>query len=56
MPKFIEGFADKLVVPAGARDVQVFDDELGGFGLRKFASGHAAHTTSSSMSARSSGA
>ena len=37
MPKFIEGFADRLVVPAGARDVQVFDDELPGFGIRKFA-------------------
>ena len=39
MPKFVEGFADKLVVPAGAKDIQVFDDELPGFGIRKFASG-----------------
>ena len=30
MPKLIEGFADKLKVPAGAREVQVFDDELPG--------------------------
>jgi integrase len=37
--KFVEGFADKLKVPAGAKDVQVFDDELRGFGIRKFASG-----------------
>jgi hypothetical protein len=43
MPKFIEGFADKLHVPAGARDVQVFDDELPGFGIRKFAKGHASY-------------
>ena len=43
MPKFIEGFADKLIVPAGARDVQVFDDELPGFGIRKFARGHASY-------------
>jgi hypothetical protein len=36
MPKFVEGFADKLQVPAGAKDVQVFDDEQPGFGIRKF--------------------
>jgi hypothetical protein len=28
MPKFFEGLVDKLVVPAGARDMQAFDDEL----------------------------
>ena len=28
MPKFHEGFADKLSVPAGARDVQVFGGAL----------------------------
>ena len=43
MPKLIEGFADKLVVPAGARDLQVFDDELPGFGIRKFDSGRASY-------------
>jgi hypothetical protein len=43
MPKFIEGLADKLTVPPGARDVQVFDDELPGFGIRKFARGHASY-------------
>jgi len=37
MPKFVEGFADRLRVPEGARDVQVFDDDLPGFGIRKFA-------------------
>lgn len=41
MPKLIEGFADRLQVPAGTRDIQVFDDELPGFGIRKFARGHA---------------
>ena len=43
MAKFIEGFADKLRVPAGARDVQVFDDELPGFGIRKFETGKASY-------------
>lgn len=43
MPKLTEGFADKLHVPAGVRDVQVFDDELPGFGIRKFAKGHASY-------------
>jgi len=36
MAKFGEGFADTLEVPAGAKDVQDFDDELPGFGIRKF--------------------
>ena len=43
MPKLIEGFADKIVVPTGARDMQVFDDELPGFGIRKFDSGKASY-------------
>ena len=43
MPKFVEGFAGKLVVPDGKTDVQVFDDELPGFGIRKFAGGHASY-------------
>jgi integrase len=45
MPKFVEGFVDKLVVPAGARDILVFDGghigAVAGFGIRKFASGKA---------------
>lgn len=41
--KFAEGFHSKLVVPAGARDIQVFDDELPGFGCRVFASGAASY-------------
>src|SRR5262249_46916193 len=43
MPKFFEGFADRLCVPDGARDVQVFDEGLAGFGIRKFASGRACY-------------
>jgi len=43
MPKLVEGFADRLNVPAGARDVQVFDDDLPGFGIRKFDSGKASY-------------
>ena len=43
MPKLVEGLADRLVVPAGARDVQVFDDDLPGFGIRKFDSGKASY-------------
>ena len=43
MPKFVEGYAGRLKVPPGMRDVQVFDDTLPGFGIRKFASGRASY-------------
>ena len=43
MPKLMEGFADRLSVPSGARDVQVFDADLPGFGIRKFDSGRASY-------------
>src|SRR5262245_46406054 len=43
MPKFVEGYAGRLKVPPGTRDVQVFDDALPGFGIRKFASGRASY-------------
>ena len=47
MPKLIEGYADRIVVPAGKRDVLVFDDghkdAVPGFGIRKFASGKASY-------------
>jgi integrase len=43
MPKLKEGDAARLEVPDGARDIQVFDEELPGFGLRKFASGKASY-------------
>lgn len=41
MVKLVEGLAGKLRVPAGKRDIQVFDDALPGFGIRKFESGKA---------------
>ena len=41
MPKLLEGSVGHIKVPAGARDVLVFDDALPGFGIRKFASGKA---------------
>ena len=43
MPKLMEGFAGRLSVPSGARDVQVFDAELLGFGIRKFDSSKASY-------------
>jgi integrase len=45
MPKLVEGYADRIKVPDGARDVLVFDNghdkAVRGFGIRKFASGRA---------------
>ena len=43
MARLVEGFADRMIVPAGARDAQAFDDELPGFGIRKFDSGKASY-------------
>lgn len=43
MVKIVEGYADRLRVPDGARDIQVFDDDLPGFGIRKFSSGKASY-------------
>ena len=43
MPKFVEGFAARITVPEGQRDVLVFDSELPGFGIRKFASGRTSY-------------
>ena len=43
MPKFVEGYANRLGVPPDKRDVQVFDDALPGFGIRKFDSGRASY-------------
>ena len=43
MPKLCEGYAARLRVPAGKRDIQVFDDALPGFGIRKFESGKASY-------------
>ncbi len=43
MPKFVEGYAVRIKVPDGHRDVLVLDSELPGFGIRKFASGRASY-------------
>jgi len=43
MAKFVEGYADRMVVPPGKRDTQEFDDTLPGFGIRKFDSGRASY-------------
>ena len=43
MPKFVEGYAARLRLPEGDRDIQVFDDALPGFGIWKFASGKASY-------------
>jgi hypothetical protein len=43
MPKFFEGYAGKLAVPEGASDVLVFDTEVAGLVIRKFASGEASY-------------
>lgn len=43
MARFVEGYADKIVVPDGSREIQVFDDALPGFGIRKFASGRTSY-------------
>src|SRR5581483_6158129 len=41
--KLVEGIAATIEVPAGRRDVLVFDDELPGFFLRKFSTGKATY-------------
>jgi len=43
VPKLLEGAVSRIKVPAGAKDVLVFDDALPGFGIRKFASGKASY-------------
>ena len=41
--KFTEGCASQIAVPAGKREVVVFDDAQPGFGIRKFADGRAVY-------------
>ena len=41
MAKLTDKDIRDLTVPEGAKDIQAFDDELPGFGVRKFASGKA---------------
>jgi len=43
MVKLVEGTISQLKVPAGKRDIIIFDDALPGFGVRKFASGKASY-------------
>ena len=43
MPKLFEGSVARIKVPAGAKDILVFDDALPSFGIRKFASGKASY-------------
>lgn len=43
MARLTDGFVSKLRVPEGKRDVQEFDSELPGFGIRKFSSGKASY-------------
>jgi len=50
VPKFFEGFAERLRVPDDMRDVQVFDEYLPGFVVRKFASGRASYFVASGRS------
>lgn len=52
MVKLVEGLADRLDVPPGRRDVQVFDDDLPGFGIRKFDSGRASYFVKFSVGAQ----
>lgn len=53
MPKLVEGYADALQVPAGQRDLLVFDDghkdAVPGFGIRKFTSGRASYIVKYSL-------
>ena len=43
----------KLKVPEGKKDVVVFDEKLPGFGVRKYAQGHAVYMVKYSIRGRS---
>ena len=43
MAKLTDAFIRSLQVPEGGKDVQAFDDSCPGFGVRKFAKGHASY-------------
>jgi hypothetical protein len=49
MAKLADKSVRDLQVPEAAKDVQVFDEELPGFGIRKFASGKATFFLKSSV-------
>src|SRR5215831_21364438 len=50
MAKLTDKDIRDLTVPEGAKDIQAFDDELPGFGVRKFASGKTSLSTLSASS------
>jgi hypothetical protein len=43
MANLTENFVQGLKVPDGLKDIQVFDDKLPGFGVRKYEQGHACY-------------
>jgi hypothetical protein len=43
MANLTENFVQGLKVPDGLKDIQVFDDKLPGFGVRKYEKGHACY-------------
>src|SRR5262245_63184975 len=53
MPSLTENFVQALKVPEGKLDIQVFDDKLPGFGVRKYAKGHAVYIVKYSVRGKS---
>src|SRR5262245_60772953 len=52
MPSLTENFVQALKVPEGKLDIQVFDEKLPGFGVRKYAKGHAVYIVKYSVNGR----
>src|SRR5262245_48719440 len=52
MPSLTENFVQALKVPEGKLDIQVFDDKLPGFGVRKYTKGHACYIVKYSVDGR----
>src|SRR5262249_20746929 len=53
MANLTENFVQALKVPEGKLDIQVFDDKLPGFGVRKYAKGHAVYIVKYSVRGKS---
>jgi|SRR5262249_6171571 len=53
MANLTENFVQALKVPEGAKDIQVFDDKLPGFGVRKYAKGHVVYIVKYSVRGKS---